>query len=106
MELQLDRDRRLLVARFAWPQRALSSAPVGGGLVRTRAEAGHDGAVPRRRSGRPSTGTGTDCIVVTAPDGESGQEYTGKHTLLGALIGGVVHQACARGIARWLEERC
>jgi adenosylcobinamide amidohydrolase len=62
-------------------------------------------AFPSRRSGRPSTGTGTDCIVVTAPDGVPAERYVGKHTLLGSLIGGAVHEACARGVARWLDER-
>jgi adenosylcobinamide amidohydrolase len=216
MELRLDRGGRLLIARFAAPQRVLSWAPVGGGLGETQAvvwrqttnaelppevdahtllgdalaAAGLDGAVgmltardvstfedvtlregelwarcvatvglanalavgdppgpltgpgtinllcsvscpladealvevsslateartaamlertfPSRRSGKPSTGTGTDCVVVTAPRGEPLERYAGKHTLLGALAGGAVREACAQGIAKWLRER-
>jgi adenosylcobinamide amidohydrolase len=66
-------------------------------------------AFPSRRSGKPSTGTGTDCIVAAAPVGESPEtyleRYAGKHTLLGALAGGAVREACARGVARWLDEQ-
>jgi len=60
---------------------------------------------PSRRTGKPSTGTGTDCIVITAPDESGGERWVGKHTLLGSLIGGAVREACGRGIARWLEEQ-
>jgi adenosylcobinamide amidohydrolase len=60
--------------------------------------------VPSRRSGRPSTGTGTDCIVVAAPDEPSGERWAGKHTALGALVGAAVRAATERGVDRWLAE--
>ncbi|HZS41348.1 MAG TPA: adenosylcobinamide amidohydrolase [Polyangia bacterium] len=60
--------------------------------------------VPSRRSGRPSTGTGTDCIVIAAPDEKSGERWAGKHTALGALVGAAVRAATERGVDRWLAE--
>ena len=61
--------------------------------------------VPSRRSLRAATGTGTDCIVVAAPEAPGGARYAGKHTALGALVGAAVREATARGVRRWLEER-
>ncbi|WNG47582.1 adenosylcobinamide amidohydrolase [Archangium minus] len=61
--------------------------------------------VPSRRSLRVATGTGTDCIVVAAPEGPGGETYVGKHTRLGSLLGGAVREATARGVRRWLDER-
>jgi adenosylcobinamide amidohydrolase len=57
------------------------------------------------RSGLPATGTGTDCIVVAAPE-VSGNErggtisYCGKHTVLGELIGRVVLKSCTIALNR------
>ena len=66
--------------------------------------------LPSPLSGRPASGTGTDCIVVAAPVAPPSLArlaYAGKHTRVGSLLGAVVRDAVARGIARWLEEaRC
>jgi adenosylcobinamide amidohydrolase len=66
--------------------------------------------LPSPLSGRPASGTGTDCIVVAAPVAAASHPrlaYAGKHTRVGALVGAAVRDAVARGIARWLEEqRC
>ena len=65
-----------------------------------------EAAVPSRRSAKLATGTGTDCIVVAAPDANGvGAPYAGKHTLLGALAGGAVREVVARGTRRWLAEQ-
>ncbi|GAC1596670.1 MAG: adenosylcobinamide amidohydrolase [Myxococcales bacterium] len=61
--------------------------------------------VPSGRSLRAATGTGTDCIVVAAPEAPGGERYAGKHTAIGALAGAAVREATARGVRRWLEER-
>jgi adenosylcobinamide amidohydrolase len=61
--------------------------------------------VPSRRTGAPATGTGTDCIVVAAPDEERGERWAGKHTRLGALVGVAVREAIGRGVDAWLEEQ-
>ena len=42
-----------------------------------------------KKSGRPATGTGTDCIVV-ASCGEVKENYCGMHTVPGELIGKTV----------------
>jgi adenosylcobinamide amidohydrolase len=69
--------------------------------------------LPSPLSGRPASGTGTDCIVVAAPVAPGGAypaarlAYAGKHTRVGSVLGAAVRDAVARGIARWLEEaRC
>jgi len=58
-------------------------------------------------TGRPATGTGTDCIVMAAPALAKRERFAGKHTACGSVIGAAVLAAVARGTARWLEEnRC
>jgi adenosylcobinamide amidohydrolase len=56
-------------------------------------------------SGAPATGTGTDCIVIAAPEGSRGLAYVGKHTVAGHLIGACVRETISRGAAVWLEEQ-
>ena len=65
-----------------------------------------DGRVPSRRSsdGALATGTGTDCIVVAAPEVGEPMRWVGKHTLGGSLLGGAVREAVARGVRRWIAE--
>jgi adenosylcobinamide kinase/adenosylcobinamide-phosphate guanylyltransferase len=57
------------------------------------------------RSGLPATGTGTDCIVVAAPDISVNERrgaigYCGKHTVLGELIGRAVLKSCTIALDR------
>jgi adenosylcobinamide amidohydrolase len=52
------------------------------------------------RSGKPATGTGTDCIVVAAPDEGPANSYCGKHTRLGEFIGRTVYRSCSLALAR------
>ena len=59
-------------------------------------------AGPLLPSGR-ATGTGTDCLLVAAPDG-AGAAHAGKHTAIGEAIGRAVHDAVACGVADWMEE--
>ncbi len=61
--------------------------------------------VPSRVSGRPATGTGTDCIVVASPCGGTPEPYAGKHTLVGSLIGASVFDAIRRGAEGWKAEQ-
>lgn len=65
-----------------------------------------EAGVPSRRSILPATGTGTDCLVIAAPEGGAADAlvYAGKHTALGHVIGAAVHEAVARGVADWLAE--
>ena len=53
-----------------------------------------------KRSRKPATGTGTDCIVVAAPIGRPAHRYCGKHTLAGELIGRAVLKSCTTALAR------
>jgi len=64
-----------------------------------------EAGVPSIVSGLPASGTGTDCIVVAAPDARAGARYAGKHTAIGHVIGASVAAAVARGCDRWLAER-
>jgi adenosylcobinamide amidohydrolase len=60
--------------------------------------------VPSRVTGRPATGTGTDCIVVAAPEDGVPERWVGKHTAIGAQLGAAVREATARGVAAWLAD--
>lgn len=57
-----------------------------------------------RRGGVVVTGTGTDCIVVAAPDRPDGERFAGLHTAVGEAVGGAVLQAVADGIAVWRRD--
>jgi adenosylcobinamide amidohydrolase len=63
-----------------------------------------EAGIRSRQSGRPATGTGTDCIVVAAPLGTPATTYAGKHTLVGHLVGAAVAEAVAAGVRGWLER--
>jgi adenosylcobinamide amidohydrolase len=52
------------------------------------------------RTGKPATGTGTDCIVVAAPEKPPVHSYCGKHTRLGELIGRAAYRSCHRSLAK------
>jgi adenosylcobinamide amidohydrolase len=65
-------------------------------------------AYPSVVSGRPASGTGTDCIVVACPpplEGVRSSDYAGKHTAAGAVLGESVRLATAQACERWLSER-
>lgn len=57
-------------------------------------------------TGLPVTGTGTDCVVVTAPAVSDipPLEFVGKHTLLGSLIGQAVLEIVNLGTQRQKEN--
>ena len=57
------------------------------------------------RSGRPATGTGTDCQVIAAPEEGEALAFVGKHTHAGYLIGQVVVGAVTKGVRAWLAEQ-
>lgn len=70
-----------------------------------RALAVREACVPSTVSGLPASGTGTDCIVVAAPDGALPARYAGKHTVIGHLVGATVREAITRGAEAWVSER-
>jgi adenosylcobinamide amidohydrolase len=71
-------------------------------VAEARALAVLEGRVASRCTGRPATGTGTDCTVVAAPCGTPVTGYAGKHTVLGHLVGATVAEAVGRGVRSWL----
>lgn len=72
--------------------------------VEARTAAVLEAGVRSRRTGAPATGTGTDCVVLAAPQGSGGALHAGKHTAAGHLVGAATAQAVRRGVAAWLEE--
>lgn len=66
-----------------------------------RALAVREADIPSTRSGEPSSGTGTDCIVIAAPDQQGGARYAGKHTEIGHVLGAAVYAAVSLGLSRW-----
>jgi adenosylcobinamide amidohydrolase len=64
-----------------------------------------EAGVSSRRTGRPATGTGTDCSVLACAGDEARREpYAGKHTRIGALVGEAAHRVVSDGVRRWLGE--
>lgn len=70
-----------------------------------RALAVCEAGVPSRRTGGPASGTGTDCIAITAPDLIRASRYAGKHTAIGHVIGAAVYSAVREGVEAWQRER-
>lgn len=60
-----------------------------------------------RRPGRADvvTGTGTDCIVMSAPLLPEAELYAGMHTAVGEAIGDCVFRATAAAAAVWQQEQ-
>jgi adenosylcobinamide amidohydrolase len=97
----------LCAVSFALSEEALLEASAL--AAEARAAALLAARVPSIVSGRPASGTGTDCIVIAAPVGSGSgpapfESFAGKHTACGSAIGAAVHAAVGRGIQRWLEE--
>jgi len=74
-------------------------------VVEARTAALLDQRFPSVVSGKPASGTGTDCCVVAAPGGADCLPYTGKHTLAGQLIGDAVESAVSQATHGWLSEQ-
>ncbi|MEK4031968.1 adenosylcobinamide amidohydrolase [Methylocystis sp. IM3] len=56
------------------------------------------------RGGPAITGTGTDCILVAAPEGNQLESCAGLHTDLGEAIGAAVYDATYAGAMEWNAE--
>lgn len=56
------------------------------------------------RDGPTITGTGTDCIIVAAPEIGAPETCAGLHTELGEAIGAAVYDATHAGAVEWSEE--
>ena len=51
------------------------------------------------------TGTGTDCVVISAPDGPNHESFAGMHTPVGEAIGSSVYAATLKAACEWCAER-
>jgi len=49
-----------------------------------------------------ATGTGTDCVAVACPAGDT--PYAGMHTQIGEAAGRAVYEAVARGAQDWMRD--
>ncbi len=74
-------------------------------VVEARTTAVLDAGLPSFQTGLPATGTGTDCVVLACAQGQDKKKenYAGKHTLLGSLIGEVVFEAVDSGLKIWKD---
>ncbi len=74
-------------------------------VVEARTTAVREADFPSSQSGRPATGTGTDCVALAWPtQGAPAAAYAGKHTALGAAIGQAVLSAVGQAVKTWLQE--
>jgi adenosylcobinamide amidohydrolase len=71
--------------------------------VEARTAAVLEAGVRSVATGAPATGTGTDCVVIAAPEGAPALPYAGKHTAAGQAVGAAVLAAVARGVREWRE---
>lgn len=80
------------------------AAMVGAVQVVTESKAGalRDHRVRSRRTRSLATGTGTDVVVIACASRGQGppHQYSGTHTIIGALIGRAVARCVSRGLAK------
>lgn len=57
-----------------------------------------------RRAGVAVTGTGTDCVVVAAPEGADGVRFAGLHTAVGEAVGAAVYRSVREGVDVWQRD--
>ena len=90
--------------RAAVPEAQLEALALA---AEARTLAVREAGIASTRTGLPASGTGTDCIVIAAPDAPHDQcaAYAGKHTALGHVIGAAVHDATRLGILRGQRAR-
>lgn len=94
-----------LVCQLSEPLSELARLEAMSIAAEARTAAVLETGIASRRSGERATGTGTDCIVVAAPEHPDGARYAGKHTIAGHLVGASVYDAVRRGARRWLRSR-
>jgi adenosylcobinamide amidohydrolase len=64
-----------------------------------------EAGITSRLTGRPATGTGTDCTVLAcSAEHARGAPYAGKHTRAGAIVGSAAHHVVCEGVRRWLRD--
>lgn len=63
-----------------------------------------EAGVLSRQTGRPATGTGTDCQAIVCPERGVAEDYSGKHTRVGSLIGRASMEVIRLGVLAWNES--
>ena len=56
------------------------------------------------RAGVLVTGTGTDCIVVAAPEGAERARFAGMHTAIGEAVGDCIVRVIRESVAVWQAD--
>lgn len=51
------------------------------------------------------TGTGTDCVVMSAPCRHKTEPFAGMHTAIGEAVGASVYEATLKATTEWIAER-
>lgn len=75
-------------------------------VVEARTVAVLDAGIPSIQTALPATGTGTDCVVLAAVKlHQEMRTYSGKHTVLGSLIGETVYEAVSAGLRVWKAKK-
>ncbi len=77
--------------------------------VEARTAAVLEAGIASLESNLLATGTGTDCVVMATslkPNaGEAIVNYSGKHTLIGSLVGKSVFEAVSLGLKQWKNQQ-
>ncbi len=94
-----------VVCQLSRPMSDLAQLEAMSIAAEARTAAVLDVGVASRRSGAPATGTGTDCIVIAAPERRGGARYAGKHTDAGHLVGASVYEAVRAGASLWQRSQ-
>jgi adenosylcobinamide amidohydrolase len=92
---------------LCWVSQSLDDIAMVEGIAtaaEARTAAMLEARIPSGISGLPSTGTGTDCIVLASSNRYPKMSAAGKHTVSGHLIGNAVYKAVRRAVAEWVEE--
>ena len=89
-----------LIVALNQPMRRCAMAEAIQIATEARVIAVQEARIMSTESGKPATGTGTDCIVVAAPIGTPAHRYCGKHTVAGELIGRTVLKSCMTALVR------
>lgn len=73
-------------------------------VVQARTRAILEGGFCREGVEEPVSGTGTDCVVMSAPVGAAPIGYAGLHTAVGEAVGAAALAATREAVAVWLAD--
>lgn len=73
-------------------------------VVQARTRAILEADFRREGAAEPVSGTGTDCVVMSAPASGEGLPYAGLHTAVGEAVGAAALAATREAVAVWLAD--